>query len=167
MRTTETNPFELIHELLTKGQADQALSRLINRESGQLCDVYAWDANHAWYCVGSAEFERGNYQDAARAYRKAYRADPDDVQCLIAIGNCYDALHRPKLAERIWRQVLKLEPRGRTKATAVCNLGNALFDQKRYEEAVQGYSSLLKRRDDIGRIARKNTKEALYLLQSK
>ena len=167
MRTDSSNPFESIHALLAKGQTSRALSRLLDRTSGKLRDAFAWDANHAWYCVGGAEFRRGNYQDAVQAFRKAFRADSSDVVCLIAIGNCYDAQHKPKLAERVWREALGLEPKGRNRATVVCNLGNALFDQKRYEEAAQCYSPLVKRRDDIGRMARKNTMEALYLLEKK
>ncbi|MDP9894961.1 tetratricopeptide (TPR) repeat protein [Variovorax boronicumulans] len=159
--TSKEKPFDSIHELLKTGNPGQVRRRLIDAQTGRLRQAYAWDANHAWYCVGNAEFALENYREAAAAYRRAYKADPLDAQSLWAIGNCYDALKRPKLAERILRKALRLEGVSvKDKAALLVNLGNALFDQKRFSEAAATYLPVRGRRDEIGRKARLNFKRA-------
>jgi tetratricopeptide (TPR) repeat protein len=158
-----TNLFQPIHVLLSKGKPRQALNRLLDPSSAKLRQMYAFDKNHAWYCVGNAEFNQCNYQEAVIAYRKAYRAEHGDINCLIAIGNCYDAQWRPKLAERVLRQALLLEPKGVSKATVICNLANALFDQKKYIDAAKMYELITSRKDVIGLKAKTNRKRAIEL----
>jgi Flp pilus assembly protein TadD len=147
--------------MLAAGQYKGAFRKLVDPESGRLRPAYVSDVNHAWYCVGDAQFKLGSFDDAIDAFRKAAKANPEDVECLIAIGNCYDELKRPKLAERTFRKALDLRSTGRTKASARVNLGNALLDQKKYQEAVEMFHPLTARRDDIGRIARANLKIAI------
>lgn len=91
--------FDDIYALLREGQPRKALRRLLT-PGGTLRAGYFEDKNHAWYCVGCAHFDMGNYADARDAFRKALRANSSDVQCLLAIGNSYDAEGKPKLAEK-------------------------------------------------------------------
>ncbi|WP_093178193.1 tetratricopeptide repeat protein [Variovorax sp. YR266] len=159
--TPKEKSFDLVHGLLKTGKARQVRRCLVDARTGRLRQAYAWDANHAWYCVGNAEFDLENYGEAVAAYRRAYKADPHDAQSLWAIGNCYDAMKRPKLAERVLRKALQLEGvRSKDEAALLVNLGNALFDQKRFLEAAAAYFPVSGRRDQLGRKARLNFKTA-------
>ena len=144
-----------IHALLRGHQPRKALRRLLTPE-GALRAGYSDDKNHAWYCVGCAHFDMSNFADARSAFRKALRADGTDVQCLLAIGNCYDAEGKPKLAEKAIRSGLALGPDRTTAAKLNLNLANALFDQDRDAEALTLYKRLAKRRDVVGDRARAN-----------
>jgi len=160
MTSTEKS-FDAINTLLKTGKTEQVRRLLVDARTGRLRRAYAWDANHAWYCVGNAEFDLENFREAAAAYRRACKADPQDAQSLLALGNCYDAMRRPKLAERVLRKALQLEGvRSKDKAALFVNLGNALFDQKRFLEAAAAYFPVRERRDQIGRKARLNFKMA-------
>ena len=155
--TSKEKSFDSINALLKMGKSAQVRRRLVDARTGRLRQAYAWDANHAWYCVGNAEFDLENYREAATAYRRAYKVDQKDAQSLWAIGNCYDAMKRPKLAERVLRKALQLEGvSSKDKAALLVNLGNALFDQKRFLEAAAAYFPVRGRRDQIGRKARLN-----------
>lgn len=161
MTLIQERSFDLINALLKAGKPKQARQHLIDARTGKLRQAYLRDANHAWYCVGNAEFDLENYKEAAAAYRRAYKAAPQDAQSLWAIGNCYDAMKRPKLAERVLRKALQLEGvSSKDKAALSVNLGNALFDQQRFLEAAAAYLPVCGRRDETGRKARLNLKSA-------
>jgi tetratricopeptide (TPR) repeat protein len=161
MAITKEESFDFINTLLKNGNFGQVRKRLVDPLTGRLRRSYAWDANHAWYCVGNAEFNLENYKDAAAAYRRAYKADPNDVQSLWAIGNCYDAMKRPKLAERVFRKALQVDGiEEKDRAALSVNLGTALLDQKRFLEAAAAYFPIRGRRDQTGRTARLNFKRA-------
>lgn len=160
---TDKNSFDKIHALLSDGKAKQALRNLIDPQTGRLRKEVAWDANHAWYCVGGAYFRLEDFKQAVQAYRKAYRANSQDALSLWALGNSYDALGRPKLAERAFRLALDQNISGRDKAAVLLNLANALFDQKRFDEARNAYLQVKGRRDEIGTRARKSLSKAVGL----
>lgn len=148
--------FDSVHNMIKQGDYIEAISELVNENSGKIKMPYAWDLNHAWYCVADCKFRLGDAAGAIPAFHKAYRSAPEDVECLLAIGNCYDALKRPRLAERYFRKALFLFPDGKKKTIALVNLGNALLDQKKWIEAIECFSAPSKRKDEIGTIARKN-----------
>lgn len=157
----EEESFDSIHSLLKGGQADHVRHRLIDPRTRRLRRPYARDRNHAWYCLGSAEFKLENFKEAVTAYKRAYKADVLDAQSLLAIGNCYDAMKQPKLAERFFRKGLEIESlSGKDRAALSVNLGNALLDQGRFLEAAAAYFPVRTRRDQIGRKARLNFKRA-------
>ncbi|WP_167773015.1 tetratricopeptide repeat protein [Ramlibacter humi] len=147
--------FDDIHALLRAQQPRKALRRLLTPDGG-LRAGYFYDKNHAWYCVGCAHFDLGNYPDARSAFRKALRADSSDLQCLLAIGNCYDAEGKPKLAEKAFLSGLAMNPNRTISAKFKLNLANALFDQDRDTEALTLYKGLARRRDLVGDRARAN-----------
>jgi YD repeat-containing protein len=95
-----------IHALLRDRQPRKVLRRLLTPD-GALRAGFE-NKNHAWYCAGCAHFDLGNYADALSAFRKALSANLGDVQCLLAIGNCYEAEGRPNLAELAFRSGLAM-----------------------------------------------------------
>jgi len=76
----------------------------------------------------------------------------------MAVGNCYDEQNRPKLAERYFRRALgvshPIKPADR--ASITFNLANALFDQGRWDDAIELYMQLIKGHVSIRPGARKN-----------
>lgn len=156
--------FDAIHALQRVGRYLEVISTLIDSGTGCLRLPYRWDANHAWYCVGLAELERCEFQIAAVAFRRAFKSNPADFQSLLALGNCYDELKKPKLAERIFNRALELSPSGKDKAALHVNLANALYDQQKFDEAIENYRFAANRRDAIGKVARRNLKRALQLV---
>jgi tetratricopeptide (TPR) repeat protein len=111
--------------------------------------------------AATSEFKLENFEVAVQAFRKACRADSEDALRLWALANCCDAMRRPKIAERFLRKGLELNGlKGRDRAAFRVNLGNALFDQKRFLEAAAAYLPICERRDETGRKARSNFKRA-------
>jgi tetratricopeptide (TPR) repeat protein len=153
---TTDSIFNAIHDLLKDEKFNSAVRRLVQIGGTKLKSEFKHDANHAWYCVGDAEFKRGNYQIACAAFRRALKAEPTDVMCLLGVGNCYNEMKRPKLAERAFRNALALNTNGRLKASAEYNLANALYDQNQFDDALAIYKKVARRRDDIGELSRKN-----------
>jgi len=51
-------------------------------------------------------------------------------------------------------------------ASALFNLGNALYDQCRYADAIEQYQRVRRRKDEIGNKARKNIARARLKLKS-
>jgi tetratricopeptide (TPR) repeat protein len=162
---TNKSSFDSIHKQLKAGDFNTVIESLVYENSQRLNENFRWDANHAWYCVGLAEFELKRFQNAAQAFRRAYKSNPEDFQTLHALGNCYDEMKRPKFAERVCRKALDLNPNGYDKAALQVNLRNALYDQKRYSEAMEYFLLAKTRRDSIGRIARLNYKNCKLHLE--
>jgi Flp pilus assembly protein TadD len=154
-RPSEDN-FTRVHKLIKKGKFAEAIAELLDPGTGRIRGEFAWDRNHAWYCIADCKLRLGDAGSAVADFKKAYRADPDDVQCLLAVGNCYDTLGKPRLAERFLRKALLLQPTGRNKAAVLVNLGNSLLDQGRWAEAKEAFAAPSKRQDDIGATAKKN-----------
>jgi len=159
------NIFEKVHNFLRKGKFSEVISILIDQCKGGLNRNFKENKNHAWYCAGCAYFEIGNFNAAKKAFLNAYRNNVDDIQCLIAYGNCLSELKKPKFAEKILKKALLKRPKGKEKATIIYNLGNAFFDQELYDSAIAEYSVLIKRRDKIGNHSRKNNALAHRLLR--
>ena len=145
-----------VHKLIKKRKFAQAIAQLLDGGTGRIRGEFTFDRNHAWYCIADSKFRLGDASSAVVDFKKAYKADPNDVQSLLAIGNCYDALGKPRLAEGFLRKALLLEPTGRSKAAVLVNLGNSLLDQERWVEAVETFAAPSKRMDEIGLVAKKN-----------
>jgi tetratricopeptide (TPR) repeat protein len=156
MSEVTMDKFHLIHTLIESKKFLKALNLLLDPISGRIRSDYSKNRNHAWYCVGDIEFKKRNFLVASRAFKNAYSKEKADVSCLIAIGNCYDQLMRPKLAERYFRKALNLAPRGKYYRFAVYNLANSVLDQKRYSEAKILYNKINRKNDFVGIAARKN-----------
>lgn len=101
----------------------------------------ATDPNHVAYARGDKLFKQGRFGPAAKWFHVALEEWPQDWQALWALGNCFSEMKKPRKAEMCFRNALELAPpNDRPKITF--NLGNALFDQRRFREAIGVYRQL-------------------------
>jgi tetratricopeptide (TPR) repeat protein len=84
-------------------------------------------------------FHAGRFRDALRLFQASAEADPSDYDAFMAIGNCWDALRKPKRAAEAFRQALVLAPESK-RPDILFNLGNALFDLGLMREAVETFN---------------------------
>ena len=159
MTIENQDPFAKIYILIKQRKLARVLRLIIDPKTNQLRDSVRFDRNHAWYCAGDIFYKQNNLNEAKEAFKKALRAWPDDIDALTTIGNCYDELRRPKLAERYFRRALlvpatKLDKEKRQ--SIMLNIGNSLFDQHRFTEACKFYRNLLDAPAEIGVRAKKN-----------
>jgi tetratricopeptide (TPR) repeat protein len=99
------------------------------------------DFNHISYVRGDREFKERRYADAAKYFMAALDDWPEDWMAMHALANCYSEMKKPRKTERWFRLAIDIAPpENRVKLTY--NLGNALFDQQRYEEAIQIYRNV-------------------------
>ena len=99
------------------------------------------DPNHVAYVRGHKLFKRGRFAPAAKWFSVAIEEWPEDWQALWALGNCHSEFEETQKAERCFRAALELaSPKDRPKL--IFNLGNALFDQQRFREAITVYQEL-------------------------
>jgi len=157
--------FEIVHACLRDGKFSEAINILLEQCGHGLNREFQSEKNHAWYCVGCAYFEMGNFDCAKKAFLNAYRYNINDIQSLIACGNCFSEMRKPELTEKTLKKALTKKPGEKEKAIIIYNLGNALFDQGLYDSAIHAYASAIKRRDEIGVLSRKNAILARQLLR--
>lgn len=155
-----------IYQLIKAGDFQLAIRSMVNLKSGHLKPPFKEDANHAWYCVGDAYFKEGDFLKSIKAFQRARKANPEDAMCFLALGNSYNAIGRPRLSERMLRQALAMHLDGFDRASALFNLGNSLYDQRRYAEAIEQYQRVKLRKDEIGDRARKNLAQARLKLKA-
>ena len=151
--------FDKVDSLLKRKKHASVLTLLLNKKN-KINESYASDKsdeNHSWYIVGVVLYRQRKYQEAAYAFQKAIKAWKDDGEALVAIGNSYSELGRPKLAERYFRKALT---HAKQTYAARYNLGNALFDQGRYAEAIRYYKNVPRKEKEIYKLAQKNIKNA-------
>ena len=128
--------FQEVHEKLKKRDYDAALGLLLNSKTGKIRSSFISDANHAWYLVGDLFYKRRQYDQAVEAFLSAVECRDDDAEAMWAIANCYSDLGDPKAAEKYQREAVKVKPDDHR---LLYNLGNALFDQGQYEDAMVFY----------------------------
>ena len=160
--------FTLIHRYLRRGKLSIALELLVNSKTNRINSEFQYDKNHAWYCVGDIFYRQSHFREAKDAFKRSLYFRIDDIEALTAIGNCYDELGRPKLAERYFRRALghcKPAIQNVDHFSIKFNLANALFDQNRIQEAILLYRQLSKAPESIKLKAKKN--EALAKLRLK
>lgn len=145
--------FEKVYALVKQGLYGSALDLLYNNQTQKLNPQYKFDTNHAWYNVGDVFYRQGEYQRAIGAFKKALRTRVDDVDALWAVGNCYADMNRPKLAERYFRKAIVFAP---DKWVLIYNLGNSLFDQGKYQDAMGLYMKIPPSETDLFSAAKKN-----------
>jgi len=160
------DPFAKVRELLKNRKNNELLHALIDEKNGRLRKKFQKNKNHAWYYAGCAYFEMEDLESAKKAFIKAYKYNSTDMQSLIACGICLSEMKKPKYAERIFRKALMQNPEKEEKATIIYNLGNSLFDQGLYKDAIETYTHVIKRRDKIGVAARKNSILSRQLLRA-
>lgn len=112
-----------------------------------------WEEHLQAYAAADALYKAKRYAAALAGFRRALSLAPDDVDTLWAIADCYSEQRRPRLAERYYRFAIK-HASVKQRPELYFNLGNALFDQKRFKEAVTIY------RQAPATMARKNLSSA-------
>lgn len=159
MRTTRSydDALSAMHELAGSGQIVEALEQIVDPTTGRLKGVFRQDGNHSWYVVGDYRWKLGLIEDAMRAFRRSLRAWKSDTQAMWALGNCYTERKKPRLAEHYFRRALELEE---SNSSIRFNLGNVLFDQGKFEDAVNEYKVVVKGSKDLSKAARKNIRLA-------
>lgn len=151
-----------VHRLASSGKASRALQQIVDLSSWRLRGVFRSDGNHSWYVAGDLLLKLDRCPDAIIAFRRALRAWSADRQAISALGYCYSELGKARLAERCFRRALALDS---TDRAVRYNLGNALFDQGKYECAVDEYHKVIRGRDEISKGARMNCRLATKRLR--
>ena len=149
------NSFDEVYRAKKLGKLDEVLRLLIDRKTGGLRAPYRTSANHSWYAVGDILFLKMDYKNAVIAFKKALRSRTDDYQALWAIANCYSCLTKPVFAERYFRKAIQYAPKEEHESLRY-DLGNALFDQQNYAEAIRLYTSIKKANLALYKKAQKN-----------
>lgn len=163
---SDTDPFDRVHSLMKNGKFVNALRLLREPGANAISTSFRFDPNHAWYCVGDILYRQGDFKAASAAFKRSLSSRPDDAEALEAIGNCYDAQSRPKLAERYFRRALAVLDKPLTvakRSDITFNLANALYDQGRLDEAIDLYRQLEDGHRSIRQVAKKN----LHLAEKK
>lgn len=114
--------------------------------------------NNALYQSGDDLLNTGKYKEALAEFKKALKAWPTDSDSAWAIAECYSELGKPEQAEEYYKMALKYCPE-KDKNDLTYNLGNALFDQKKYKEAIRLYDSIPKEHKTFKK-AKRNTQLA-------
>jgi tetratricopeptide (TPR) repeat protein len=120
--------------LLQLGQPEQAVDHL-ERAAGALRNEPRALGN-----LAHAYFALGRYGKAKDAFRKASRLDPRNVNFQVGAANAIAMLGEPAEAEAILRRLTDRFP---ASALVWFNLGNALRDQERLQDALPCYKKAL------------------------
>lgn len=118
----------------------------------------ASDLNHSSYGNGVKHFEKGDFKSAKREFEVALEYWPEDSQVWFALGNCFDELKKPARAEKCFRAALKYGSE-ENKSETYFNLGNSLYDQEKYEAAIDNYKKV-SAQSSIYTLAQRNLKRA-------
>ncbi len=128
---TPPDPFGAVHALLKDNPAG-VLEQLLDPATRSIKEPYRVDLNHAWYVVGDIYFQQGEFSRALDSFQKSLHDRPDDVEAMMAAANCASELGEAALSEKYLRAALIRSEN----AALLYNLGNALFDQGKFGEAL-------------------------------
>jgi tetratricopeptide (TPR) repeat protein len=147
--------YEKIYQMQNEEEDAYVIKSLINK-NGKLKSIFKKDKNHSWYIIGASLYNLHDYISAIYCFKKSLKHRKDDDSCMFAIGNCYDRLGKFKLAEKWFRKSVTHAKDRESRDAAIYNLGNSLFDQKKYSKAIDCYKLVSYRDDETGELARKN-----------
>lgn len=145
--------FQEVHSLLRNHAYEDALNALLNDKTGQIKKPFSKDLNHAWYLVGDILYKQDEIEDAIKAFEESYKNNAGDSEALWALSSCYFQLNNPERAEKHLRKALSIEPNSQN---LKYNLGNALFDQREYRDALALYEEIEKNDEELYSMAQKN-----------
>ncbi|OQW69575.1 MAG: hypothetical protein BVN34_04490 [Proteobacteria bacterium ST_bin12] len=100
------------------------------------------DLNHIAYARADQFYKRGRLFAAAKWFSVAVKEWPTDYQALWALGDTFSELKKPKKALNFYAKAIELAP-AKEQSDLNYNLGNAFFDQGRYEKAIASYRKVL------------------------
>jgi tetratricopeptide (TPR) repeat protein len=107
------------------------------KEANEMLDA----ALRAYISAGGAHFSAGRLKEAEEAFNGMLQIDPEYPPALMRLGLVYNALGRYDEAARNIRRVIGRQP---TNALAHEILAEALYGEKKYEEAVAAADRALK-----------------------
>ena len=149
--------FDPIHTLLKQRHLEEALRRVYDPRKDAIKSPFDQDLNHAWYIVGDIYYRSKRVKKAIIAFQRSLEDWREDSEAHCALGSCYTRLRQFSKAENSLRKALALKPKSED---LIYNLANALFDQKKYEEAIQWYKKVRNLDSVVGKRAVKNLKLA-------
>lgn len=114
----------------------------------------AREKNHECYVLGCKAYDANEFHKAITLFKESLEYWPEDPQAWMALGNCYSEIKRYKKAEKSYRQALAYSG-NQEKENILFNLGNSLFDQGQYSEAIGCYE-LIKPGTELWRKAKRN-----------
>ena len=153
--------FDEIHKLLKAGDYEAALSSIYDYKNNRIYLPFQNDLNHAWYIVGDIFYKQGDIEYAISCFKKALSDWPEDVEAICALGSCYSYIAKPEKAEGYLSKGLLISPGN---PTLLYNYANALFDQKKYRDAIR-YFRKIEQEEEIYSLAQSNIKKAKKKLQ--
>jgi len=114
--------------------------------------------NNALYQAGDDLYKQGKFKEALEEFKKALKAWPADSESAWAIADCYSEMGKPEQAEDYYKKALKNCPEDK-KTNLIYNIGNELFDQSKFKEAIQLYETIPKEHQTY-KMAKKNIRAA-------
>lgn len=96
------------------------------------------ELNQKAYSEGCAHYENRDFARAKLSFECALEYWPADPQAWFALGNCHDSMNKPARAEACYRMSLKYSA-PEALPDIYYNLGNSLFDQEKYRQAMECY----------------------------
>ena len=135
-----TDIFEEIHDLSRQNSYQKVIEKLLANNGQSIRSPYDSDLNHAWYLIGDAYYRLGNLEFAVSAFKKAIQQWADDKDAILALSNCYSELNSLSDAENVLRTAIQKWPGD---GYYWYNLGNSLFDQRKYEESIAAYQNVV------------------------
>lgn len=131
----EQKPITGGQDLIPPGWADneiKAMESILREDPGNL---------NALVKLGDLKMDTGRYSEAIENYSTVLELDPSIVDVRVDRGVCYRRTGRPDLAEKDFREAIKMRP---GHAVAHMNLGVVLaYDMRKYEEAAEMFERYL------------------------
>jgi tetratricopeptide (TPR) repeat protein len=130
-----------VYSVARTGNTIEAIELIVDPATKRLRPIFQYDGNHSWYIVGDYYWKLGMIKDARSAFLKSLRSGKGDIQAMWALGNCYSALRKHHLAAKYFQRALGIEPEN---MDIRFNFANALFDQGKFEDAIEHYEFVCK-----------------------
>lgn len=93
---------------------------------------------------GNRLYEKGNYQDAAKAYQEALARDPKNPTGLFNLGNALYQQKQFDAARKVLGATTQIAKEKNGKSAASYNIGNTYMHEKKWQEAVDAYKQALR-----------------------
>jgi tetratricopeptide (TPR) repeat protein len=148
--------FSSIYQASSEMRHADGIKLILDKNLKGLKRSLKFNSNHAWYCLGDLYFKRGLYRLAKKAFRRSIRYNHRDFFAHMGLANCYSELGCHRMAERVLRHSLSLNPSTDVADDIWYNLGCCMWDVGRFDEARWVFKKLIQSPHEAGRHARSN-----------
>ncbi|RYD59302.1 MAG: tetratricopeptide repeat protein [Sphingobacteriales bacterium] len=93
---------------------------------------------------GNNLYEKGNYQEATKAYQEAIAKDPKNVTGMHNMGNALYQQKQYEAARKVMGATTQVAPDKNSKSAASYNIGNTYMQERKWEDAVKAYKQALR-----------------------